>query len=434
MFLRPLTGSSPLGGFTRALLALLLVVAGCGGGEDRTKAHVRLVNASSGYSSLEMRVDDELRQSDVGYGATESYVDVKPADAETSISRAGAATALITFTPSVSKNKHYTVLAYGAAGALKQQLLDEDTADPANDRSLLRVVNTSPDAGPVDIYLIGNNESLDDAVPVQTAAAVGSIGGWITVTSGSWRLAVTATGSKTDVRLNVSSLTLASKQIATLVVSTGPGGVLLRGLLLNQQGGIAQLGATQARVRGAAAVAAAGAVTLKVGATTLLAGVSSPAVTRYSLVDVGTVTVKTAVNGVDQADVSVRLDAGGDYTLLVYGTPASPLPVVRLVDTNSVATDSTKARVRLVNAMADLTTPLTLTVDSEPLADSVNPGTASDYQTLAATTTGKVAVTAAGLASALFGASDQTFTAGGTYTVFVGGTAAAPQGVVRKDQ
>lgn len=46
-------------------LALAAVVVACGGGEDLSKAQVRLVNASSGYAALDLVVDDQRLQASV---------------------------------------------------------------------------------------------------------------------------------------------------------------------------------------------------------------------------------------------------------------------------------------------------------------------------------------------------------------------------------
>ena len=89
---------------------------------------------------------------------------------------------------------------------------------------------------------------------------------------------------------------------------------------------------------------------------------------------------------------------------------------------------------RLVNGVAGLATPLAMTVDYVPLADGVAAGAASGYGTLSGTTTAALSITSSGLASPLFSATDQTFTAGANYTVFAVGSAASPVGIVRKDR
>ena len=168
-----------------ASAALLLV--GCGGGADRTKAQVRLVNASGGYASLELRVDDEVRQAGVTYGNNAFYAEAKPGK-PSAIFATNGASALLSFTPATEERKYYTVLAYGAAGALKQVVLDENRNEPDNNRALLRLVNGAADIGAVDVYVTGTGESLSTAVPVRSGVAVDTVGDFDTLNSGTWQL------------------------------------------------------------------------------------------------------------------------------------------------------------------------------------------------------------------------------------------------------
>lgn len=417
-----------------ALLAATLLLAACGGGSDegdRTKAKLRLVNASA-YAMLDLRVQDELRQSGVAYGESASTVEVDPSKAESKITRSGSATALISFTPAVERKKHYTVLAYGAEGALRQMLVDDNVGEPDSGRALLRVVNAAPDTGKLDIYLTGADEPLASAVPVQAGAEFGVANGLLTVDSTSWRLRVTAAGSKTDLRLDLPALALQSKQVATLVLTPARGGVLMNTLLLTQQGGIARQDTPQARVRVAAGLADSGAVSATVGSQVLMASVGSPAVGRYELLPAGTQPVALAVNGTSLPAPAVTLAAGADYTLLVRGTPAAPLSGW-IEDDNHRAADSGQAKLRLVNGVADLAAPLSMTVDYVPAADGVLPGAASAYSSLDATPTAQLSVTAAGLAAPLFSADDQPLAAGAVYSVFVVGAPGAAVGILRKD-
>lgn len=413
-------------------LAATTLLAACGGGADRTKAQVRLVNASSGYAQLDWRVDDQLRQGAVAYGETAGYVEADPGKTNT-LARAGSGTALLSFNPAVDKRKHYTLLAYGAQGGLKQLLLDDNAGAPADNRSQLRVVNAAPDAGALDIYLTGATDTLAESVPVQSGAAVDAVGDWFTVNSGSYRLRVTATGSKTDLRLDVPALALASRQVLTLVLSPASGGVLVQGLVLTQQGAIAALAPTQARVRVVAGLADAGSVNLRVGGAPVLSNVNAPAVTPYTLVPAGEQAVGVTVNGAAQPGSSVTLTAGADYTLLVYG-PSAAAQLRWVVDDNNLPSDRSRARLRLVNAVEGLSGPLSLSADFAPVADGVAAGTASAYGGVDATTTAQLSVSAAGTAAPLFSAVEQTFVAAANYSVFLVGSAAAPVGIVRKDR
>jgi hypothetical protein len=311
--------------------------------------------------------------------------------------------------------------------------IDDNAAAPESGRTLLRVVNAAPDAGALDIYLTGAGDTLAQSVPVLSGAAVGAVGEWLTVNSGSYQLRVTATGSKTDLRLDVSALALASKQVATLVLSPATGGVLVQGLVLTQQGAIAALAPTQARVRVVAGLADTGSVNLRVGGAPVLSNVNAPAVTPYTLVPAGEQAVVVSVNGTALPGSSFTLTAGADYTLLVYG-PVNAAQVRWISDDNNLPSDRTRAKLRLVNAVEGLSGPLSMSADFAPVADSVAPGAASAYSGIDATATAQLSVSAAGTATPLFSAVDQTFVAAANYTVFLVGSAASPVGIVRKDR
>jgi Domain of unknown function (DUF4397) len=412
-----------------ALAATMMVLlAGCGGGTDRTKAQVRLVNASSGYAQLELRVDDEVRQSGVSYGNSASYVEAEPGKS-TSIFASGGATALLTFTPSTSERKYYTVLAYGAAGSLKQVTLDENQGEPDANRSLLRVVNAAPDAGSVDVYVTGSNDTLQASVPVQSAVAVDSVGGFITINSGTWRLRVTGAGSKTDLRLDVPSITLGSKGIVTLVITPSPKGVLTRALFLSQQGGITGFAATQARVRVASGLTDTAA---RLGDTSLLVAGNAPTVSAYSSLSAGDQTLVVTVGSETLSSTVKSLAAGSEYTLLLHGTAGSP-QVSWIDDDNTRPTDISQAKVRLINGVSGLSGTATMTVNGAQIGAGVAAGAASDYSLQEASTTADILVAGAGPLT-LFSAADQTFLAASNYTVFVLGPSASATGVLRRDR
>lgn len=413
-----------------ALVATLLV--GCGGGKDRTKAQLRLVNASD-YTELDLLVDDSRRQAGVGYGATADYAEVDPNKTRTAITRGGAGTPLLSLTPVLAKNRYFTLLAYGREGALQSLPIDDNVAAPASGRSTLRVLNASTDAGALDVYLTGTDEPLASAVPVQGNAQPGVLSPAFTLASVNWRLRVTGAGSKSDLRLDLPAVVLASQQVMTLVLTPGRGGVLLNALLVVQQAAIARHDTAQARVRVAAGVADSAAVSVSVGGTALTASVGSPAVSLYALVAAGAQPVVLAVNGTPLAAAGAMLAAGGDYTLLVYGLPGAPA-ANWLVDDNRPSANTGAAKLRLVHGVAALAGTLSMTVDFVPVADGVGSGQASAYASPAASTTARLAVTAAGLPTPLFSAIDQHLNAGATYSVFVVGAASAPVGILSKDR
>jgi len=412
------------------------LLSACGGGTDRTKAHVRLVNASSGYSSLSLTIGDTGIASSVAYGASASYGDADPDDTEADITRPGSAAVLETTSVALSKNNYYTMLAYGKAGSLATLLLDDNTSVPSSGKALVRVFNAAPDAGSVDVYLTASSDTLADATALQSGATFGTLGSYITITNGTWRLRVTAAGSKTDVRLDVSGLSFGSQSVKTLVLTPGRGGVLVNGLVLAQQGDITQADNTQARVRVVAGVSDSGSVTASVGGSTLMTAIGSPNLTSYSLLSAGTVAVAASADGAAASLTSATLAGGGDYTLLVYGTPSAPVAVL-IEDDNSLPTDTTGAKLRLVHGVADVSSTIALSVDYEVTADAVAQGAASAYAATAASTAARFIV-GAGSSTALLNdnttSTDRTLAASGVYTLFMVGDTATPVGILRKDR
>ena len=410
-------------------------LAGCGGA-DVTKAQVRLVNAADvqGYPSLDMGVDGALRQGNVAYGGSAAYVEVDPDKALTTISATGSPTALLTFTPSVAKDKHYTVLAFGGVGTLRQLLIDENVGEPSNNRATLRIVNAAPDAGSLDVYITGEADPIESAVTVLAGATYGELSPRVDVASGTWRLRVAAANSKTDLRLDVRGVVLGNRQVATLVLTPSLGGALVNALLLLQQADVTRLDSTQARVRVLAGVADSGAVTATLGGTPLMSAIGSPALGGYALVSAGSPALAISVNDNTVAAPPTTLAAGSDYTLLVYGALASA-QAAWVTDDNRLPAVAGQVNIRLVNAATDLPGALSMTVDALPVGGGVAAGTASSpYVAVDATEVAAISVSSVGLATPVFSASGQRLTAGGVYTVFVAGTAGSTTGILRKDR
>lgn len=420
-----------IGGLAATVAALVL--AACGGGADRTKANVRVVNASSGYAALDVYVDDQRRFTAVGYGGDAAYVELDPQEMATEFTRAGSTTPLVALTPTVVKRDHYTLLAYGPEGGLKVAQLDDNAGEPDSGKALLRVFNAASDAGEVDVYLTAETDPLVDAVALHAGSAVGSATGYATVDAGTWRLRVTGAGSKADLRLDVGGIVLASREIVTVVVTPGAGGVLVNALTLVQEGGIVARANAQARVRVAAGMPDSGTVTASVGAQVLMNGVGSPAVGSYQLVPAGDQLVGVTVDGTALASSTVTLAPGTDHTLLVHRPAGAPV-ASWIADDNRLPSASGRAKLRLVHGVADLAGTLSMTADGLPVAGGLAAGTGSAYTEVLPGTTIDLVVTAAGQPSPVWLAFDRTLLSGQVYTAFVLGAPTAATGVLRQDR
>jgi hypothetical protein len=414
-------------------MVCVALLQGCGGGAHFNEASLRLVNASSGYDSLDLYIDDSLTSSAVASGTGGGYVNVGTS-VDVALTRSGGTTQLVTLTGSYEKRKHYTLLAYGAVGSIKTLQIAEDVGAPASGKTLLQIASVAPDAGSLDLYLIGSGDELIDAAPVASSLASGAVPTTVTVNSGTRRLVVTAAGSKTDVRLDLPSVTLGSRQVQTLAITAGSGGLLVNVLQIEQQGAVTLMAGTQALVRAIASVSGAGSVTVSVGGTPLLAGALAPSVGAYSLVPSGSTEIVASVAGSSVVPVPVpspapTFSAGVEYTLLIWGDAASP-QMTLIADDNRLPTVSTNANLRQINAVTGLADPLSMTAALLPVATAVGPGQASAQTGVTAGSDIRIEVRST--TSALFAPDPATVTlaAGRVYSVLVNGTAASPQGQI----
>jgi hypothetical protein len=426
-----------------ALAALAATLGGslaaCGGGDDLTVARLRFVNASAD-GVLDLTVDGERRFSAVPFGVDSGRTEVNPRDTDSLITRPGSAATLLSLNLPLERNRFYTLVAWGAVGALRSVLVGEDEGRPGDNTATLRWFNAVPDGEALDVYLTGADDPLATAVPVIGNVASGSEDAVSSVVSGTWRLRVTAAGSKTDVRLDQRDVQVAGRLVATYVfapagasVASG-GGVLLDTIVIDQQGGVGRIDNPLARVRAVAGLPDSGTVFVELNGTVMANQIGSPAVGPYQLFQSGPGDLIVGVNGggAPAVDDDPVLAPGGDYTLLVFRPSGTAW--AWLADDNRRSLDPTAARIRLVHGVSDLPDALAMSVDFGPVAVGVAPGTASGYAEVRASSTASLRVTVAGVSAPVYSIDEQTLAAGAVYTVFVVGSADAPVGIVRKDR
>lgn len=419
-----------------ATLAAAVVLGGCGGNsEDSGTAAVRLLNAGPGYAAMDLYVDDSKVNAAVAAGAQGSYASVEASEVlSTVLTSAGSSTALSTTSRTFTKGVSYTLVAYGWQGALKTALVQEDVEAADSGKAKLTVMNLASDAGAVDVYLTGTDESLDDATAVASSVAGGSSVGAVSHTAGTFRLRVTGADNKSDLRLDVSGLTLGSTQVATLMLTPGSGGVLVHGLLSVQKGALTTLNNTQARARVVASVTGNARVGATVAGTTLSAGLTSPGIGSYtSFSGSSSAPVGVTVNGSAVTVANQNLPAGGDYTLLVWGTASAPQVTV-VADDNRLPTVTSNAKLRVLHAVNGLDVGLTLSADFSALASNVALGSASSYSSVTASSAMRLEVSSPLSSTPLYQLTDAVIAAKGLYTVFMLGDSANVQAVLRKER
>ena len=416
-----------------AFVLAAALLSGCGGlGKSSNSGSVRLVNATADYSALDLYATDSKAISNVASYAGSSFVSVGSGNQTFKLTQVGSTTSVFQVASSVTKDVNYSLVAYTTNNSLQMLTVTENETTPVSGNGQIRVFNTSAEVGSVDVYVVATGADLTTATPI--ASGVSSSSGFVDVAKGTYRIVVTATQDKTDIRLDIPSFTLADQQVVNLVLTKTPGGVLANGLAVVQAGDVTPYKNTSARMRLVADVASSGVATVAVNGVTLGSGMTSPAVNgAYSLVTAGSLSIAATING---STVSVpggaTAAAGDDITLLVMGSASSPNFVV-IHDDNTLAA-SGYSKVRLLNGINGATAGLTLTIDYSDVANGVTPGTVSTSQKVASGTGININVAASGSSTSLYTNSIASLASGSVYTVFMLGDNSAPVGFLRKDR
>ena len=424
------------------LLALLLgaasaaLLAACGGGksnEPTNAGFVRLVNATAGALDL---YDGSSKISAAAANAAAAYVDREPTTHDF-IVRSGS-DAAPTLTVGVQRQQRYTIVAYTSGDSTNTGYLTDDESAPRTGAAKLRVFHTAAaDAGSVDVYLLGSACSglVGSAAAPVASAVTGLQASYVQVGAAGYHLCVTSQGDKGDLRLDIPAASFADQQIVTLILTRSAGGVLLNGLLLNQQGALGVAPNGSARVRLVADTASGASVSVSVGGVSLgapLAAAARPG--AYTLVGTGTLNLSVTIDGNTTVPVLAQsAQAGGDYSLLLSGAAATPAASL-VADDNSVSTSLARpVKLRVFNGVNGATTGASLSLDNA-LVGSASFGSASTPPSLVPASAALAQLNASVDSTDLLVGSGLTLTANQVYTVFLLGNAGAPKAWLVSDR
>ncbi|MCV2350496.1 DUF4397 domain-containing protein [Paucibacter sp. Y2R2-4] len=416
-------------------LGATLGLSACGGGSsDNKTTQLRLLNASAAYSSLDLSVNSANLNTNVAYGSVGSYGSVNTSATASEVQTNGVGAVVASLTPTLSAGSNYTLIAYGWSGAVHTSLLQEAEAAADSNKSKLLVLNLAPDAGALDVYVsaANNSEDLSNFTPVAANIGGGYSSGYNNLNSGSFRVTLTGAGQPKDIRLDIPSLTLDSTGVSSLIVTASVGGHLVNAMHLKQQGAVTHMPNALARVRLAATLSGNPQVSAKLGASSVLPSLVAPQVGQYQGYTAGAQDLSLVVNGSPVSVSSPTLKAGGDYTLLVWGTPSAPQLSV-LSDDNHLPTSSSIAKIRMINGLASGAAGLNLTLDYSTLASNVLPGTVSALSSVPASSSSLLTVSSPSSSTPVFGASGLAVPQGAVFSLFMMGDPASPVGQLVRD-
>lgn len=421
-----------------AVLAALSL-SGCDSGGGKERAQIRLLNASPGYTSLDLYANgedddtDQQRLAAVAYDAVSGYTELESGTYNVKFKRAGVSSTLLTLSgKQLADDTHNTFIAFGSTGHFSAVQVSDDVTAPDSGLVKVQLLNAS-EAGTLDIYLTESSVSLDDATPVFSSVTAGGTGALTTIDSGDYRLRVTGGSDSDDLRLDVPNITLDSRAVVTFVLTATEGGVLVNVLMVPQQGSVTKFANTKARVRGAVGIANGTQVTLRVGNAGLLNNNAVGVVGAYAQVDAGSAAVALGVNGVGVTVPNQTLTAGGEYTLLVWSN-ADGTQTTLISDDNRLPSSTAKAKVRVMNGLSALNVPVTMFVNFFPQAENIPLGQASAFAEVDDGTDYQLDVSNADTADPLLTKTEVTLQASSVYTLFMSSSGGTVSGTLRKDR
>ncbi len=416
--------------------ALATVLPGCGSsGSSSGSGNLRLLNASVDYASIGMTVDSTALSAAVAYGSVNSYSAYTEGTHTTAITDGTSSSTLASQSRSIQADTSYTLVTYGWAGGLKTfQLTDNEEAAGAG-LVKFRTLNCAADAGLLNVYVTPATTTLDTAGATNGNVAGNTVSSYNSIGNNTYRIRVTSATDVTDVRMDVSGVVLSATTVMTLILVSGPGGVLVNGLLVEQGKAVTPLVSNLARVRVVASVASNAVVDVTAGSTALMTQVRAPTIGAYVSLAAGSLPLTVLVNGTAVTASNLVATSGSDYTVLVAGTAAAPTVSV-ITENNRLPLGTGNCKVRLLHGASALSTSgMSLTVNLGAIATNVAYGTASTYvETLGSSTTQALVEAANPLALSTVFSTSTYLLAGANYTAFILMGTNGPVGILRRER
>lgn len=386
---------------TLSLSATAFLTACGGGGGGGSSTQIRLLNATQSYANLDLVVNDKTINAKVAQTTVGAYGGVDTANTATQVQTSDVGNSVAALSPSLAGDSSYTLIAYGFAGSVRTSLLQEAQDAPDSGKVKVLALNLAPDAGQLDVYITTPDAALTDATPFVAGLVGGAGSGYIQLNAGTYRVRVTGYNNKTDLRLDVSGVTLDSASVNSLILTSTSSGTLVNGFKLVQKGAVTPYPNTLSRVRMVNGLAGGTYANSTVQGKPLLVDSPSPNRADYVSLPAGASNLVVNVNGTARNFAAPTLVAGTDYTLLLYGTATNPM-LQPLVDDNRLPTTSGSVKIRLINALSGNNPLASLVVDYTTLASNVQPGSSSAPASISSTTGSTVQITSPLLANPLY--------------------------------
>jgi hypothetical protein len=176
------------------------------------------MNAMSGFSSIDMTIDNKSAVTGTTYGAASGYVNVSSGSRNLIVESTGSTSPLINQTVSFASGDS-TVVATDSGATV----LTDNNSAPSSGNLNLRVINASPTLGTADVYIVSSGTSIAGLSPTFANLAYQAASGYQSLTAGSYQVVFTPPGQQFPV-ITSSAQSFASGQVRTVVALDAQGG------------------------------------------------------------------------------------------------------------------------------------------------------------------------------------------------------------------
>jgi Domain of unknown function (DUF4397) len=224
----------PLGAAVILLGAVLLSV-GCGSSSGRFR-FIQAVTALPAPGNVDLQVDGKSVQTAIGFGQTATYRTIGGGSHKFVVFASGTTTNPY-LSASISVGSYTTIFTAGqfSNGTIPGApvVFTDDNTVPTTGNARLRIIDMSPSAGNVDIYVVSPpGTSIGGLNPQISSLTNGNASNYLQLSANSYDVVVTVSGQQ--VTLSRDSYTLTSGQVRTVVLlDNSNGGLPSSQIILN---------------------------------------------------------------------------------------------------------------------------------------------------------------------------------------------------------
>ena len=203
--------------------ALIALTMSCGS-NNNTNAKFRLMDASPGETSLTVTLSGVDFSSSVTYGTVSPYTFVTSGTPTLEIQGpsiiTGNTTTLFNATVTLDQSTTYTAVADNYPQDFGVTLYVDNNSVPASGNFNLRIINSAPGLGTVDVYVVAPGTDLHSVSPKVAGLAFQGASAYLPMSAGTYEVYFTLAGQK-KVYIDSGRLAFSGTQVRTIVALNG---------------------------------------------------------------------------------------------------------------------------------------------------------------------------------------------------------------------